>query len=400
MKYYLNFLFLLLVFSCGENKTETDSTTDAESGANNTVQTDTIRIPDGPININPDKTEYATFSNTAIKDSVNTIHSLGVQLALVAFYDWLKETGAEVDQIEALNYMLMADKNYPGFLLDKNSYVTKAGPLPEIAEPLMKELKEKFNKDLEIPDASFLVYSYLQKNIEFRENLDVTDREFKNEKVYYIYTNENKWDQCNVYYYAFEKDNQFDQGDFIVELYAKDTSDRIFVAQVKPEKTLEATWKKIESKIIDNPYEVRVKTEEGTGVFEFPHRMNGDDFFAMPAIDLMLERSVPELEGTTLKVKGEKKSLDYTSHNLYFRFDNYGVILIEEVKAVDSAAPEEFTLTLPPLVVERPFMITLKRSVIDYGDSVGAKRNIKHLPYFMAWINNTSVMIPYNNKEK
>jgi len=396
----LSFWVLIIsLFSCAQEEKKTGNNP-VDDRADRIEKTDTIKIPEGPLNINPDKTEYATFSNVRINDSVNTIHSVGVQLALQAFYKWLKESGAEVDQLETLNYMLMADKNNPDYLLDYASYVAHAGEQPETGIKVSKELAAKFGIDYARPDSTFLIYSYLQKNIKFRENLDVTDNKFKGEKVYFIESNENARDQVNVYYYAWNDENGFSAGDFIVELFTNDTSERVIVAQVKPEKTLDATWKKIESKINDKLVDVKVQTEAGTGTFTFPHRMNENDYFAMPAVDLKMEREIPELQGKTFVVNGRNKSVDASNHSIYFRFDNYGIILIEEVYATDSAAPdEEIIIELPPLVVKHPFMIAMKRSTLNTEGKSGAKKTVQHLPYFLSWINNTSVMIPYPKNE-
>lgn len=382
-----NFWFIIIVvflFSCGEGEKKTENNSD-EVENETEIQSDTIKIPAGPININPDKTEYATFSNATINDSVNTIHSLGVQLALVAFHNWMKETGAEVDQLEVLDHLLQAGKNNPEYLLDNASFVAHAGEQPEAGIKVSKELAAKFGIDYERPEGSFLIYSYLQKNIEFRENFNVTNDLFKGNDVYYIETNEKKWDQVTVYYYAWKDENRFSEGDFIVELYTKDSNDRVIIAQVKPEKSLDATWKKIESKMLEPFSEKKIMTKEDHDSFVFPHRMSGQDYFSMPAIDLKLEREIPELQEKTFKVKGKQKEIEFTDHSIYFRFDNFGIILIEETFATDEAMMEEEKLELPPIIVNRPFLISMERRKLNTEGKAGAKKKYR-APSLFPWL--------------
>lgn len=400
MKRRLKISIVLFLFSCGaqENKTESNS---SNENYEEETQSEIVRIPNHP-NVNPNQTEYTTFLDAKINDSINSIHSIGVQLALVSFYDWLKESGAEVDQLEVLNSMLKADKNKPGYLLDASSFVAAAGLQPETGIKVSKELSEKFGIDYDQKDGTFLVYSYLQKNIEFIENLDVTNKQFNGEDVYYIESNDNAWDQVNVYFYAWKDESGFSKGDFILELFTKDKNDRVIIAQVKPEKTLDATWKKIEKKINDQSIEVKVVLDYGTGTFTFPHRMSGTDYFAMPAIDFTIEQEIPELQGATFKLQNENKKVEITQHSFSFRIDNYGIVLLEEVWGSDtSSAPDEIIIELPSLIIKRPFMIAMQRKELNNeGKSENSLENLLHVPYFLAWINNTSVMVPYLEKEE
>ena len=376
-------LLILFICSCNNEESQTNSSEEEKDYEGEYVSNE---IPEGPVNINPDSTLFAPFDDEKIENGINSIYSIGIQLAWDAFKINAK---GNTQPVEKNNWIEKLNKRSAEGLLSPESYVAVADKMPEAAIQINKELREKFNTEKEFNGAyQYLIYSFLFKSVKFKDPFEVDDFDFNNKSVYYLKTGTDSYHQVIAHYYAYEKDKIFREGDFIIELIPENSNDEIYIAKIKQPSSLTNGWQQIKTHLNKNyRYSTTIEDYDGKtkeAYFDFPHKFTYGDFFAMPAIDIMLNHSIPELEG--IEIKNFDYTLDENSHVLFFHFDNKGLILIEEFEEASvEEAPIE--LTLPSLYCDEPFLIVLK------------EKNAKE-PYFMMWVSNTKVMIPFVSNER
>lgn len=377
-------LLILFICSCNNETSETYSSKEEKDYEGEYVSNE---IPEGPININPDSTLFAPFDDEKIESGMNSIYSIGIQLAWDAFKI---NANGNTQPVKKNSWIEKLNKRNADGLLSPESYIAVADKMPEAAIQIKKEFQEKFGIDKELPEGiTYLIYSFLYKSIQFKDLFEVNERKFNNKNVFYFETNYESFHQVIAHYYAYENGNNFKEGDFIVELIPENKNDEIFIAKMDQPSTLNAGWKKIKNQL-NKKYRFNTVIEDYEGktkkaFFDFPHNFEAGDFFTMPAIDLLLEQTIPELNNTSFK--NFEHSIDTTFHFLNFRFDNKGIILVEEFGAVECEEEPIIELKLPALYCDEPFLIVLK------------EKNAKE-PYFMMWVSNTKVMIPFVNDER
>lgn len=287
---------------------------------------------------------------------------------------------APADLVKALN-----GDPFPQAALDPSSYVAMAGTKSSgILDRIAKEGREKFGRALpqmpvflERPD-DILAYAFLRKDLPFEHPFETVPAGVRfrgaGEPVpaFGIAAWESKIGirdvlrQASVVWRSPLKDGERydpETESFILELVPKGGKDRILLARITPEPTLEGTWKRVAAAVGEGKRE---------GLHEGAH-------LAVPRIHFDLEHRYAEFQGAPVRNKGAFEGWVVTDamQSVLFRLDEAGALLESEaaIKAVGAAVesrPQRF-------VFDHPFLIALRQD--------GAER-----PYFLLWIANTDLM--------
>ena len=260
-------------------------------------------------------------------------------------------------------------------MLDDASYLARAG----IVTPgLLKELEQSYQQKFPdqpfpselqgLPQGSLMAYAYLLKTLPFEwaftrftKPLYYQDTPVASFGLAQYMsghpTDDNLARQVSVLDYQ-------DSDDFVLELHTTSKSDRLILAKIPPAATLQSTLEEV----LD-----RIEQAQPTSLQKLETLM-------IPVIDLDRTRRFPELCGSKINapnpaVNGQALSL--VEQRIRFRLDETGAEL--ESKAI-------FVSALPPrkFVFDKPFLLMLIRQ-----DA--------RTPYFVLWVNNADVLVPFQS---
>lgn len=246
----------------------------------------------------------------------------------------------------------------------------------EVINKFKGEIKSKLSEFLHsTPKNGFIAYSLLFKKLKF-------SYEFRRDKIYGI-----SFIGSNKRYESFtidEKSNDYsnvinqisiidyiNDDDFIIELAAKSSSDRLILATLHPKSTFLQTINCVTDRIIKSN----------------PDKFREIDHFCVPILSIDINSKFPKSpENKILKLKNPhfNKIPFMASHSIMFQLNETGAELLSEL----SAAPACISEIRPRnLIFNKPFLILMQ--------SKGKLR-----PYFAAWIGNDKYFIPISDFNK
>ncbi|MHB1000329.1 MAG: hypothetical protein ACYC27_13895 [Armatimonadota bacterium] len=257
--------------------------------------------------------------------------------------------------------------------LDDASYVAMAGFIEDGAiDKIKQELNRKFNgqesPDLlnNAPAAGFIAYGYLFKSLPFEWAFDrfSEDLEFQDKPV----------ESFGIQQYLPDEDlmearqgkqvsiiDARDNDDFIIELKTLQVNDRLILAKVPPESTLQKTVHMVQERM---QHAEPLELSESVDMY-------------IPVLDFDLLKSYSEVQGRTIKSTNKRlngQPIEIALQSIRFRLDETGAVLKSEGVIVCSASRIN-------LVFDKPFLVLLQR------------KDAKN-PYMAVWIGNTELLLP------
>jgi hypothetical protein len=157
--------------------------------------------------------------------------------------------------------------------------------------------------------------------------------------------------------------------DFVVEFKTKSKSDRVILAKMQPQPTLEATVRAVQKRAA-NPE---------------PARPCNGDILKVPKLNFDITRRFHELEGKQLLHKNPKIAEDLlvlsALQNIRYQFDEKGVRLRSESHvSFGCGGPPSPPPTRHIMIFDKPFLIMLQSMEAD-------------VPYFALWIGNPELLV-------
>jgi hypothetical protein len=321
------------------------------------------------------QTQIAATLNTPIKAGQNVLWCGTFQLAWNEVSSLLGE-----DQHFLNEPPLVVDLNRKAFTradLDDASYIAMAGFVRDgIYEKIPKALQGKFHglarpHYLPKPDAAdspndIIAYSYLFKNLQFAKPFERIDGglNFQGTQVECFGVNSHKPGHAAIRRQVSILD-YVSPDDFVVELATKSDGDRVILAKVKPQETLEKTVQAVGS---------RVSSAR-------PQQMGNDDVLKVPKLNFDLTRKYQELIGLILAVKNPRAydlRITEAMQNIRFQMNEKGVVLRSE--ALIQYKSGSVSVDSRRMILDQPYLIMLQMK----GDKT---------PYFVLWVDNPELLI-------
>ncbi|TND05133.1 MAG: hypothetical protein FD123_3753 [Bacteroidetes bacterium] len=304
----------------------------------------------------------------AVLDSIrNFVYSPGPALTLEELY----------------KYVGMKYKGYrAGKDISPASYIAVCNAPDSAIEKVKKEFREKFGREAVVsypPEgATVLSYGYVFKETRYAVPFLDDSLFFKKKNVDAFSvpgsrSGNRRSDQVKVRYYSVNKSTLFDQGDFIVQLITEGNKEQVYIACIHPDATLSATYEKA-WKTIQEPPVQEFKTSNSKEEVKFPMALAESSSLIAP--DIRINHHFDSIFNLPL-FDGEK--LMYSQRDLVFQLDEKGAKLEDKNVIADSIGFNRFKL--PPLVVNRPFLLIMKETD-------------KERPYLLMWVNDPEIMIP------
>jgi hypothetical protein len=272
--------------------------------------------------------------------------------------------------------------------INAEDYIALYGTPQDVRTEIKKQMLEKFGQNVseeKLPQGgSYLLYSYLQKHLPFKMPFQSGTLKFKNQKVQSFFGNEYETNkQAELVFYGLEDGLQnFEKDAFIIRLNTKDKDEEIIIAKMQPEKTLKATYEKVNKLASKGEYSVEAysKNYGEKASMSFPIQMGSDSYFEIPKFDFKINHSFTELIGNNIIQLD--KNIDDAQQMVRFKLDEYGAALKSETVIYDSIP----AFNLPWFKVNDRFLIYIKQ------------KNAK-LPYLVIWVDNSEILIK-NEKTK
>lgn len=327
----------------------------------------------------PDKTKVTPILDFPIEQGQNLVFCATVQLA----WDKLKmEIGEGVQLSQPVSYL--NDLNKISYLdqVGEGDYIAVYGEPETVKAKIIREMQEKFGKTIseeELPSGgSYLLYSYLFKQLPFKESFYSGSMIFKNEKVLSIYGRDYKMNkQVDLVFCSLEDGSEgFEKDNFILRLRPKNVDEEIIVAKMKPEKTLKKTYEKVNRLVQKGEYSVEAYSEAYGEKMEmaFPIQLNSENYFSMPQFNFKISHSFPEL--TNNHIRQLRKEITEAQQTVRFALDENGVEIESDFTLTDSIPAFE----LPSLRVDNQFLIYVKQRKAE-------------LPYLAIWVDNAAILL-------
>jgi TonB family protein len=255
--------------------------------------------------------------------------------------------------------------------LDPTSTITFSGWFTAAArDQLMAQVKERFGLSDSIrllPEANnenIVAYAYLRKNMPFKYRFDRSNLPFvfagtKVASWSYTDSSQNSLALSQAQLLDYKGPNSF-----VLEFQTRSITDRLILAKIAPEPTLQRTIGKVEKIAASG-----AKQE-----------LDENDMLVVPVLDFNLTEEIRELEGRSILSPASAKGfpLLWAMQRVRFRLDESGALLKSEasmgVGGIDEGIGSVF-------IFDKPFLVLIQR--------VGATR-----PYFAAWIANAELMPP------
>ncbi len=266
--------------------------------------------------------------------------------------------------------------------LDAESYVAVAGFVRDgVHGQIVRQLEETFDGQATpryIPPESLtprpqdiVVYAYLFKNLEFQTPFERINKPiaFETEQVSCFGIGEEYKSKHHEMLDQFVILDYQSEGDFVIEFKTKSNRDRVILAKMQPEATLEATARAVQKRAA-NPE----PTETQIG-----------DVLKVPKFNFDITRRYRELEGKGLLTANPNVADDLVVlsalQNIRFQFDEKGVRLRSESHMVfGCGGPPPPPPTKHVMIFDKPFLIMLQRAEAD-------------VPYFALWVGNPELLV-------
>lgn len=259
--------------------------------------------------------------------------------------------------------------------LDDASYLAKAGfAMPDMLQEIEQTHQQKFPEqpfpsELQgLPHGSLMAYAYLFKTLPFEWAFTRFTKPFNYQGTpvasfglaQYMNghpTDDNLARQVSVLDYQ-------DGDDFMLELHTSSRDDRLILAKMPPADTLQAT--------LDHALN-RLEHAQ-------PTAMQNLETIIVPVIDLNRTRQFPELCDRNISAPSTEisgKAFSLVEQRIQFRLDETGAVLESKSVFVSAMPPRKF-------VFDKPFLVMLIRQDAS-------------TPYFVLWVNNADVLVPFNS---
>jgi hypothetical protein len=262
--------------------------------------------------------------------------------------------------------------------LDEASYVAMAGLASDgIYEKIRKELAEKFRGQASpnlfdaSPTMEWVTYAYLFKQLPFQwaftrfhENLKFEGKYVDSFGIYQLLDSQRNEKRMAGQVVVLDHRNN---NDLIIELKTQAEDERLILAKIPPEATLEETIDAVDKRIQNAK----------------PVKMGQMENLFVPVLNFEMLREYSGLCGRPIHTSDKRTdgtSIAAAAQSIRFRLDETGAVLKSE--ALTTAASGSTTRNL---VFDKPFLILLKRR--------DAKR-----PYFALWIGNTELLVTVSRK--
>lgn len=266
--------------------------------------------------------------------------------------------------------------------IDTESYVAVAGFVKDaVHDQIAQELQNKFRgqavpryippKHLTPRPQDIVAYSYLFKSLEFRAPFERIEKPITFERATVpCFGIGAEWKEKHA-----EMLEQFvildyqDRYDFVIEFKTNSEGDRLILAKMQPEATLDATVRAVQKRAA-NPE---------------PMQPQVGDVLKVPKLNFDVTRRYAELEGKKLVASNPKIASDLrvlsALQNVRFQFDEKGVQLRSESHvAFGCAAPPPPPPGNRTMIFDSHFLIMLQRTEAD-------------VPYFALWVGNPELLV-------
>lgn len=256
--------------------------------------------------------------------------------------------------------------------LDEASYVARAGGERDgIIETLRAELRKKFPADAapkllpaSIPPGQFLAYAYLAKDLAFATPFPRVRYPVTFQGVHVVCFGASPHDETSPWSAQRKQVSILDhrsKDDFIVELITRDDRERLLLARVAAERTLERTVAEVLGRV----------------ALAKPSILEGDDELVIPVVGFDLRREYAEIVGKrVLNPRLSGRTIDYAIQDIRFNLNERGASLKSEA-AIGSLADGK----PKRLIFDGPFLVLLMRKTAK-------------MPYFALWIENAELLTP------
>ena len=275
--------------------------------------------------------------------------------------------------------------------LDDSSYVALAGLTPGILDSIPKALTNKFRgqaspellgqipKDL--PVRSAVAYSYLFKNLEVEHpfaKFDEETRFFTSTALSshlvlarvrgFGFGSHRSESMAKAASQVLIHDYR-NRNDFVIEIVTKAKGDRLLLAKVSPDSTLERTIQHIQARADTS----QSKTPEAESRMQVPIL----DFRLIKDYEELLNKHV-QCSNTTLN----DQPIVMARQSIQLKLNEFGAKLKSEAVVVTRSLDMMAGQEPPQLIFDRPFLILMERK--------GAKN-----PYFALWVDNLELLVPF-----
>ncbi len=264
--------------------------------------------------------------------------------------------------------------------LDEDSYVAMAGfTKDDIHKALRKNVEQKFHGRLKprfLPDErltprpqDFVAYACLYKKFTFPAPFERLDESLTFEGVSvpafgfgtYKSTLEKVYPQVLILDYQNEDD-------FVIELKTESSGDRLILAKMQPQPTLDRTITNISERI------VRCQAQTAAT----------NDILLVPRLKFDLTRRYSEIEGLRLIPRATNVAPDLilrsAVQNTAFEMNERGVELKSEAHMSFACAKQERPIPQRRMIFDKPFLILMQRT------------NAR-MPYFALWVDNPEILV-------
>ncbi|KNY25180.1 dockerin type I domain-containing protein [Pseudobacteroides cellulosolvens] len=265
--------------------------------------------------------------------------------------------------------------------ISKNSYLA-AGGKGNIVDGINSNLKAMFGEDAPIVEkvdpGKYIFYAFLLKEMKFATAFVDTDP---------IYFKDSSGKTEQVKSFGIRKDGYtkykdlvkqvqlFDyknNDDYIVKLLPEDTNEEIILAKVKPDDTLNNTYKAVMDRINNST----------------PSNLGLTDTIRIPEVDLYMEKDYEELKSTITNGTLKYCRIEKAYQNVKFNLDKEGAKLASEAIIV---------VATPGM---GPHVDTSKHLVFDKQYMICLKQKDAQNPYLLIWVDNPDILVNPNVSSK
>ena len=328
------------------------------------------------INVTDSKDSNVTVTSVLdakIDVSKNMIYCSSLQMA---WNELSKNNGETIEILHTVDYLSKMNEliNQPP-QVSRDAYLTLAGIADNSTKQKIKDaLKEKFenqlppnelNIDLDIAPNDIYAFSFLFKNLTFKKEFKKIEShafKFNGKKTYvkafgiepYAENNEALIKQCDFFY-----DAKKNSTDFVVRIKSKSEYDEIIISSLKPEESLEKTYKLINDYVNDP---------------EKLHSVQGNSYLKIPKINFNISMNYNKMLDKITTGKYKEYFIKKVFQKIKFNLNEKGSYLLSYAYIGGYIGDRQI------FIINRPFCIYLK-------DKTSSK------PYFMAYIADDSLLV-------
>ncbi|MHC4110242.1 MAG: hypothetical protein ACYSUY_04155 [Planctomycetota bacterium] len=264
--------------------------------------------------------------------------------------------------------------------LDEASYIAMAGIKGDgIIARIETALEEKFHGQAspnvvlpilqQIPAGFWITYCYLFKHLSFRRDFDRLPQglNFSRDKVQ-CFGFDSKWKQHTFGLVSQVSVRDYiNPDDFIIELITQSRTDRLILAKINPETTLSQTIEAVQKRLTNGKRAPIVfQSSLMVPVLNFDLLRNFTELYDKP-----IRSNNPNIAGTPFVLALQQ---------IRFRLDEKGAVLKSEAGGAGGTGPPKPRPL--NLIFNKPFLIMIKRTDAE-------------MPYFVLWVDNTELLVPF-----